>query len=156
MTKQTNEGFTIIGLSIETTTDSTTNFKDLVKLWTDFKSKNIVDLIPNKKDKNIICIYDSYKELDDGIYEVRATVGCIVITTNDIPNLLNEAHVNKAIYQKFNVTGDMPSAIVKKWEDLWNDNEKMSRTFDTDYEFYGEKSFSTENPEMDIYIGVKN
>ena len=155
MTKQTNEGFTIIGLSIETTTDSKTNFKDLMKLWTDFKSKNIVDLIPNKKDKNIICIYDSYKRINGEVYEVRATVGCIVKTTNDIPKSLNEAHVNKAIYQKFNVTGDMPSAIVKKWEDLWNDNEKMSRTFDTDYEFYGEKSFSTENPEMDIYIGVK-
>ncbi|MBT5953920.1 AraC family transcriptional regulator [bacterium] len=156
MTKKTNEAFSIIGISVRTTTDSKKNFQDLMKLWTDFKSKNIVDIIPNKKNKNIVCVYDNYKKTDTGTYEVRATVGCIVTTTTDIPISLNKAHVPKAIYQKYNVSGDMPSAIVKKWEDLWKDNELLNRTFDTDYEFYGEKSFASENPEMDIYIGVKN
>ena len=60
------------------------------------------------------------------------------------------------LYQQFPVKGKMPDSIVQKWVDIWKNNSDIRRSFDTDFELYGPKSYDMENGEMDIFLSVQN
>lgn len=55
------ENFKIIGISIETTNENGKSSEDLGKLWEQFYSENIPNLINNKEGDEIYSIYTDYK-----------------------------------------------------------------------------------------------
>ena len=158
MSKETKQGFDVMGITIETTTKTPDNHQDFKGLWDRFFGEDIASKVPEKISHDIICVYNEYQETQPGIYNVRATAGYKVAQKDTIrdtvPKGMHVASVLEGPYQHFGATGKIPDCIAAKWADIWRSNSTLNRAFVTDFEVYGEKAQDPLNAEMDIYLSV--
>ncbi|KVV15055.1 GyrI-like domain-containing protein [Flavobacterium sp. TAB 87] len=78
------EPFKVIGISVRTSNENNQAATDISKLWDNFVSKNILELIPNKIDNTIYSIYTEYES--DHTKTYTTLLGCKVTNLNTIPD----------------------------------------------------------------------
>lgn len=72
-----------------------------------------------------------------------------------IPNGLIGREFKGGKYQRFIAKGQIPNAVMEKWQEIWAKDKELNRKYTVDFEVYGEKSYSGENSEVEIYIATE-
>ena len=156
MHKDTIQTFSILGISVDTSTDPSQSSKDLKSLWDRVFYDHIKESIPQKLDSNLYCVYDHYQPIDSHLFSLRATIGCKVDPETPPSHDMSLAIVHQGGYQHYNVRGPFPETIVSQWSSIWTSNPPLPRSFVSDFEVYSEKFEDPHSPEMDIFVGVSS
>ena len=146
-------GFKVIGISIRTTNANSQSQQDLGKLWGHFFAENIIEKIPNKISSNILCIYTDYESDFSGEY--TTIIGVPVSTLDELPSELIGREFEAGNFEKFVAKGEMTSAVVNTWIDIWQHDKELNRMYSYDFEVYGENSNKGEQSEVEIFVAVK-
>ncbi|QFR38919.1 AraC family transcriptional regulator [Candidatus Gracilibacteria bacterium 28_42_T64] len=148
-------GFKVAGLKITTSNTQAINEGSIGIAWNDFFSKNIFAKIPNKIDDRIYAVYSNFEEgfsEDNMDKKYDLIIGCKVSDFTGLPKWLSSAEVPEQEYAKFVAIGNLPRAVLKTWEEIWESDIPKNNTFD--FEVYSEKSQKGNNSEVDVYVGV--
>ena len=148
------KSFKIIGISTKTSNLNGEAARDLSKLWGQFINENVPAKISNKLGDEIYAIYTDYESDYQGKY--TCLIGVKVDSLNEIPNGLLGRSFDGGRFQKFIAKGEMPQAVVEKWQEIWSKDATLNRSYTADFEVYGAKSQNGENSEVPIFIALKN
>ena len=146
-------GFKIIGISTRTTNENNQSQQDLGKLWGQFFADNIIAIIPNKISNHILAVYTDYKS--DYTGEYTTIIGVPVSTLEEIPSGLIGREFEADNFQKFVAKGEMTSAVLYTWIDIWQRDKELNRKCSYDFELYGENSNNGSQSEVEIFVAVK-
>jgi len=147
-------GFKVIGISIRTTNANNQSQQDLGKLWGQFFAEQIIEKVPNKNSSNILAIYTDYES--DYTGEYTTIIGVPVSTLDEIPSGLIGREFAADNFQKFVARGEMTSAVINIWIDIWQRDKELNRKYSYDFEVYGENSNNGDKSEVEIYVATKN
>lgn len=146
------EPFKIIGISVRTTNQNGQAAKELSELWGKFLSEGLLAKIPNKVDTNIYSLYTDYES--DHTKPYTAILGCKVEAFDNIPSGMVGKSFNGGTYFKTTAKGDiMKGLLVNQWSKIFE--MELDRTYDADFEIYGEKARNPSDSEIDFYVGIK-
>lgn len=112
-------------------------------LWQKLYQSGVSTQIKNKTDEFAIGLYSDYAN-----QKYTVTVG------NEVSKSENPELTNKIIpagkYAKFQIHGNMVTAVVEAWGEIWE--TKLDRKFSGDFEEYLNNDF--ENADINIYIAL--
>ena len=146
------EPFNIIGISIRTTNENGQASKEIAELWGKFMSESILEKIPNKVDNEIYSLYTDYES--DHTKPYTAILGCKVENLDNIPSGMVGKSFSGGTYKKTTAKGDLTQGlVVNQWSKIFE--MELDRTYDADFEIFGEKAQNPSNAEVDFYVGVK-
>lgn len=146
------EPFNFVGISIRTTNENGQASKEIAELWGKFMSENILTKIPNKVDNEIYSLYTDYES--DHTKPYTAILGCKVENLDNIPSGMVGKSFSGGTYKKTTAKGDlMQGLVVNQWSKIFE--MELDRTYDADFEIFGEKAQNPSNAEVDFYVGVK-
>jgi predicted transcriptional regulator YdeE len=146
------QNFSIIGISVRTTNENKQSAKDIPALWNKLLSEEVLNKIPNKISKDIVCVYTDYEK--DHTKPYTTILGAIVAHLDSVPEGMTGKTIEGINYEKFTAKGNLAEGIViKEWIKIWNSD--LERIFTSDFEIYGEKAQNPENAEVDIFIAIK-
>jgi predicted transcriptional regulator YdeE len=146
------EPFNFIGISIRTTNENGQASKEIAELWGKFMSESILEKIPNKVDNEIYSLYTDYE--GDHTKPYTAILGCKVENLDNIPNGMVGKSFNGGTYTKTTAKGDlMQGLVVNQWSKIFE--MELDRTYDADFEIFGEKAQNPSDAEVDFYVGIK-
>lgn len=143
------QSFKIVGISIRTNNRKAAN--DLGKLWSKFIGENTTKKIPNKISEDIYSIYTDYESDHNGDY--TNIIGYRVNSLENIPEGMTSKEIQATDYQVFSAKGKFPEAAQQTWGKIWNST--LDRSYQSDFEVYGEKSQNMNDAEVEIFISVK-
>ena len=146
-------GFKIIGISTRTTNENNQSQQDMGKLWEQFFADNIIAKIPNKISNHMLAIYTDYKT--DYTDEYTTIIGVPVSTLQEIPAGLMGRAFESENFQKFVAKGEMTSAVLNTWIDIWHRDKELNRKYSYDFEFYGDNSNNGSQSEVEIFVAIK-
>jgi predicted transcriptional regulator YdeE len=146
------EPFNIIGISIRTTNENGHASKEIAKLWGKFMSESILEKIPSKVDNQIYSLYTDYQ--GDHTKPYTAILGCKVENLDNIPNGMVGKSFSGGTYTKTTAKGDlMQGLVVNQWSKIFE--MELDRTYDADFEIFGEKAQNPSDAEVDFYVGIR-
>lgn len=148
MTQQ--KGFKIIGISAKTTNQNGEASSDIGALWGQFISENLLEKIPNQLNSDIVCVYTDYESNYTGKY--NCILGMQVSSLDNIPEGMTGREFPGGNFQSFLAKGNLPEAIVETWQDIWDQDDTLNRSYTYDYEVYDDRSRLGEASEVAIYI----
>jgi predicted transcriptional regulator YdeE len=144
------KGFKIIGISTKTSNRNGEAANDIGALWGQFISENLLEKIPNQIDSDILCIYTDYESDYTGKY--TCLLGLKVSSLDTIPEELTGREFKGGNFQTFLAKGELPQAIVDTWQQIWDENQTLNRSYTYDYEVYDERSRQGIDSEVEIFI----
>jgi len=146
------DSFKLTGLKLlgKTTNQNNQSGRDCGSLWQQFEADNIFNLIPRKLSDEIYAVYLEYEK--DETSPFSYFIGCKIDMNDEPPEGLSEIVIPSLKYRILTVKGTMPECIADAWKEIWNSD--LIRSFEYDFEVYGEKSRDWSNAELDIYISV--
>ena len=144
--------FNIIGIAINTSNADGKALMDLGTLWGRFFSENIAAQIPNAINHNIYALYTDYETNHTGKY--TALIGLAVSDLDNIAPGLTAKSIASGNYLKYVARGKMPEAIVKTWEEIWQNDHLLNRKYTVDFERYDERSNNGDQSEVEVFIAV--
>jgi len=147
------ENFKIIGISTETTNQNNQAAADLAALWQRFYAEEIFNKIPNKESEDVYAVYTDYESDYTGKY--TTIIGQRVTSLGNIPDGFVGREIKNEKLLRYKAKGEMPNAIVETWQEIWATDIALYRTYNADFEVYGEKSQQGADSEVEIYIGVR-
>lgn len=139
---------TVVGISARTNNNSPEMHNVIGGLWNDFYGKGIYTCIPCKVNGKAIEIYADYE--DDENADYTAMVACEVENADDLPEGTEKRIIPAGKYAKFVVRGNMVTACIEFWRELWNMD--LPRSFVCDFEEY--QNSDPDNSEIHMYIGL--
>lgn len=146
------DSFSLVGISIRTSNQNQKAAQDIPALWQRFMSENVAGLIPNKVGETVYCAYTEYE--GDHNMPYTTLIGCQVENLDQIPAGMKGIQVPKGDYQHFAPKGRLSDGIIiNQWFKIWETD--LDRTYQTDFEVYGEKASDPNAAEVDIFIGVQ-
>ncbi|WP_417445309.1 GyrI-like domain-containing protein [Joostella sp.] len=146
------EPFKIIGISIRTTNENGQASQEIAELWQRFMSENVISKIPNKIDNAVYSLYTEYES--DHTKPYTAILGCKVKNLNNVPNGMFGKSFEGGTYSKTTAKGDlMQGLVVNQWSKIFE--MELDRTYDADFEIFGEKAQNPANAEVEFYVGIK-
>jgi predicted transcriptional regulator YdeE len=144
----------IAGVSIRTTNQDGKSMKDQPEFWQKFFRESIKDKIPNKlHPEEVLGVYYNYESDYTGEYDFL--IGFEVDSFDNIPEEFIKLTLPGGIYKVFNRTEKMSlgEKVFKLWQDVWSSNSNRSYRFDI--EEYDITNLFSDNPDINIYIGIK-
>ncbi len=144
----------IIGISVKTTNENGQSTADIEQLWEYFFSKNIISHIPNKKNENIFSIYTDYESDFRGKY--TTILGVEVTSLEEIPEGMIGREFPEQTFKKIITKGEIPKAVGIAWQQIWDMDLELNRSYLYDYDLYTQKSQQGTASEVEIFVGVKN
>lgn len=150
-------GFTVAGFKITTNNKEAMKNESIAQAWNMFFGKDIYSKIPNKIDDRIYSVYWNFEEgfaQDSMEKNYDMIIGCKVESLEWLPKWLSNIEIPEQDYAKFTAIWNMPGAVIKEWENIWN--SKIKKNFSVDFEVYSEKSQKGKHSEVDIYVWVNN
>lgn len=146
------EPFNIVGISIRTTNENGQASEEIAELWGKFMSESILTKIPNKVDNEIYSLYTDYE--GDHTKPYTAILGCKVENLNNIPSGMVGKSFSGGTYTKTTAKGDlMQGLVVSQWSKIFE--MELDRTYNADFEIFGEKAQNPSDAEVDFYVGVR-
>jgi len=147
------ENFKIIGISTETTNQNNQAAADLAALWQRFYAEEIFNKIPNKESEDVYAVYTDYESDYTGKY--TTIIGQRVTSLGNIPDGFVGREIKNEKLLRYKAKGEMPQAVLETWQEIWANDIALYRTYNADFEVYGEKSQQGVDSEVEIYIGVR-
>lgn len=145
------EPFKVIGISIRTSNATGEAAKDIGGLWEKFVGEGILDQIPNKLGHDIYCVYTEYE--GDHMKPYTTILGCKVESLDHIPEGMVGKSFAGGSYRTFEAKGDLTKgAVYEAWYKIWQTG--MDRSYDADFEIYGEKAQNPSDAEVTIFVGT--
>jgi predicted transcriptional regulator YdeE len=142
----------VIGIAIRTTNENGQSGTDIPALWNRFMTENIAAQIPNKLNDNIYSIYTEY-ELDH-TRPYTTVLGCAVKDLSEMPESFKGISIAGGDYAHVIAKGKLSDNIVfNEWLKIWNTD--LPRSYQADFEIYGEKAQNPEGAEVDIFLSVR-
>ena len=152
MQKVKIEPFKLIGISIQTSNENGQSAQDIADLWGRFRSEGVAEKIPNKMDRTVFSLYTNYQ--GDHTKPYDTIIGCKVSSLDVIPEGMIGKSFNGGSYGKFISKGNlMEVAIYNTWVEIHQN--PIDRSFDADFEIYGEKAMNPMDAEVEIFVGLK-
>jgi len=146
------EPFKIIGISIRTTNENGQASQEIAELWQRFMSENVISKIPNKIDNAVYSLYTEYES--DHTKPYTAILGCKVENLDNVPNGMVGNSFDGGTYSKTTAKGDlMQGLVVNQWSKIFE--MELDRTYDADFEIFGEKAQNPADAEVEFYVGIK-
>ena len=146
------EPFKIIGVAIRTTNENGQSIKDIGAMWEKCIAQNIFDKIPNKVGYEMYSVYTDYE--GDHTKPYMAIAGCKVYNLDEIPEGMIGKSFEGGTYQKSTAKGDlMDGFIAKEWNKIIAMD--LDRTYQADFEIFGEKARNPADAEVEFYVGIK-
>jgi predicted transcriptional regulator YdeE len=151
MSHQKIQKFHVIGISVRTSNENGQSAKDIPALWNKFMSEGILQQIPNKIDDTIYCLYTDYEK--DHTKPYTTILACKVSNLDNIPEGMVSKTIETNNYRKIIAKGNIMQGIVfNAWIEIWNSD--LPRTYQVDFEVYGERASNPEDAEVDIFISI--
>jgi predicted transcriptional regulator YdeE len=152
MQKVKIEPFKIIGIAIRTTNENGQASQEIAELWQRFMSESVISKIPNKIDNAVYSLYTEYES--DHTKPYTAILGCKVENLDNVPNGMIGKSFDGGTYFKTTTKGDlMQGLVVNQWSKIFE--MELDRTYDADFEIFGEKAQNPSDAEVDFYVGIK-
>ncbi len=152
MNKTTLETTYLIGVHTRTSNENHQAAKDIPALWQRFMGEDIASQLPQKIGQDIICAYTEYE--GDHSQPYTAVVGYKVPNLDNIPKGLKGITIEGGQYEKFLAKGNLKGeALWEIWNTIWT--KDIDRSYQVDFEVYGERAYPIENGEADVYISLK-
>ena len=139
---------TLVGLSAKTSNNSPDMGNIIGGLWEKFYTGGVHDRIKNTVNEFAIGLYSDYIEDRNGYC---ITVGNEVSSLDGKNKDLDVKIIPAGKYTKFSICGNMVTAVVDAWQQIWQMD--LDRSFTGDFEEY--KNADVENAEIDIYVALK-
>lgn len=152
MSEQIIEKYNVIGISVRTTNEYGQSAIDIPKLWEKFMVESIIELIPNRMDNSIYCLYTDYEK--DHTKPYTTILGCKVEHLSNIPSGMVGKAIETSRYAQFIAKGNLnEGAVFNEWTKIWSSD--LNRAYTVDFEIYSEKAQNPFDAEVDIYIALK-
>lgn len=142
-----------IGIQVETTNQNGQAAQDMGNLWGRFMGENLLSSIPNKASEDIFVIYTDYESDYQGEY--TAMIGAKVSDLQNIPEGMIGREFPVQSFKKIVSKGEMPSALMETWQEIWQNDKNLNRFYLYDLEIYGSNSQNGKNSEVEIWLGVR-
>jgi predicted transcriptional regulator YdeE len=116
----------------------------------------MADRIPDKTGSNLYAVYSEYASDHHGEYTFM--VGAPVKAHTAVPEGMDPKLILAGKYAVITTQkGPFPKVIPQAWLEIFKleDEGKLNRTYQTDFELYDERALDPQNGQVDIYIGVK-
>ena len=143
---------TLVGIECRTSNHPDAGPKDILKHWEKFFNEGIYGQIPNKSSPEVMALYCKYE--GDYTKPYSLIIGCLVNSTDDLPENLVVHEIPATNYAVFKAAGEHPKTLIDTWEEIWAMD--IDRTYSGDFEVYGEKFAIQSPPEVDIYIAIQS
>lgn len=141
---------TVAGLSARTN-NSDPNMGTIIEgLWKTFYQKGIYHSIPNKCSGKAFGVYTDYETDENSDYTIM--VACQVKNETEVSEGVVKHTIPAGKYAKFIVRGNIQTAVMEFWEELWKMD--LPRNYTCDFEEYQDDNM--ENAEIHIYISLKS
>ena len=150
MDQITTVAFKLIGIKLpnKTTNEGGQSNIDCGNLWQKFISENIRDAIPGKISDDIYAVYFGYE--GDHTQPFSFFIGCRVKMDIRPPGGLHVLFIPPGRYVRVVAKGKIPDCIADAWRDIWSST--INRSYQYDFEVYGEKSRDWHHAEVEIYL----
>lgn len=143
--------FNVIGISVITTNENGQAMQDIPALWQKWIQGGWAAKVPGKIDDSLYCVYTDYE--GDYTKPYMTLLGCKVESLGLIPAGMIGRSIAGKVYKKYTASGNIFKGIVAdQWKKIWG--TQLARTYEADFEFYGDKAKNPEAAEVDIFIGV--
>lgn len=144
----------VAGFYIRTTNKNGQSINDQSEFWEGFFTKGMNDKINNKKNlSEILGVYFDFA--GDHTDDYSFLIGYEVNDFKDIPEEVTTLTIPSGKFALF--TDKEKRNIGEKvgllWTEIWN--TKIVRRYDKDFEIYKLDSMNSENPQVDIFVGIK-
>ncbi len=144
--------FKVIGIAVRTSNAHEGAAQDIGALWGKFMGERVLDRIPNKQGSDVYCVYTEYE--GDHMKPYTTILGCRVKGLDDIPDGMVGKSFVGGNYSTFVAKGDLTKgAVSDAWKDIWQ--TELNRSYDADFEVYGEKAQNPMDGEISIFVGIR-
>jgi len=142
----------VIGLPLRTD-NSSEGIKKMEEHWIRFFDDGapIPDLIPNKKNNDVLAIYTKYA--GDYTNTFTLILGFEVATLATAPERLVAFTIPAQTYALFSFPCPETEDLVRAWKAIWASN--LKRAYKADFELRRAPKNEDDTPDMQIYIGVR-
>jgi predicted transcriptional regulator YdeE len=116
----------------------------------------MADRIPDKAGSNLYAVYTKYASDHNGEYTFM--VGARVKAETPPPAGMVLKPIPAGKYAVITTEkGPFQKVIPEAWLQIFKleDEGKLRRTYETDFELYDERALDPQNGQVDIYVGVK-
>lgn len=142
----------IIGIERRTCNADGRSLNDIPACWKEFLATRAAAKIPDKVKPTIM--YAAYADYEsDWTGEYAYLLGCGVNAGAKAPKGLVRRTIPAQHYAVFHAKGPMPNAVVGVWAGIWASD--LPRTYQCDFEIYDARFTDKNNPQVDIYVGIK-
>jgi predicted transcriptional regulator YdeE len=124
--------------------------------WQKFFQEGILEKIPGKTGSSIYALYTDYAGNRSGEYGY--VIGAMVKEGTTPPEGMVIKRVPAGRYLVFpSEQGPLPKVVPGAWQKLWRleDEGKMPRAYQTDFEIYDHRSHDPQKAQVDVYVGLK-
>jgi predicted transcriptional regulator YdeE len=125
-------------------------------LWHRFIDQAMADRIPDKAGSNLYAVYSQYASDHNGEYTFM--VGSPAKAQAAVPSGMVLKTVAPGKYAVITTQkGPFPKVIPEAWLEIFKveDEGKLNRSYQTDFELYDERALDPQNGQIDIYVGLK-
>lgn len=143
----------VMGIECRTSNAPDAGPQDIPRHWARFYEEAVIDRIPDKASSEVIALYCDYE--GDATMPYSLVIGCPVRQVDAIPDGMVVKEIPAGSYAVFSAKGDFPQSLIDTWIAIWQ-NSDLSRTYQADFEVYGEKFFNQNPQEVDVWIGIRN
>ena len=150
---ETKKGMKIIGIKTRTKNDMGKPNLEIMNLWNQFMTENIIEKIPNKVNHDIYSIYTDYENNFMGEYTL--ILGLSVTSLDHIPEGMIGRQFDDEKFKIYEAKGSMPGAVINTWVEIWKNDTVLNRKYSYDYEIYNEKSRNGDDSIVNVHIAVK-
>lgn len=142
-----------VGIERRTCNADGRSLQDIPACWQEYLATKAVARTPNRARPTVMyAIYSDY--MTDWTGEYSYLLGCGVTKTDNLPKGLMARHIPAQTYAHFKAQGPMPDAVVGVWGGIWGSD--LPRTYCCDFEVYDSRFTDKKNPEVDIYVGIRD
>lgn len=150
-------GFALIGISVRTNNAKEATPDGVIPgQWQKLFGEGLLGKIPNQTESVLYAVYTDYAGDHTGDYTY--IIGLPVREGTPPPEGMVATHVLAGQYAKFTTAqGPFAKIIPAAWQHIFSLEEqgKLKRVYQTDFEVYDQRSQDPENAQLDIYVGVK-
>ncbi len=150
-------GFTVIGIEARTTNGKEATADGIIpKQWQKFFQEGTLAKIPGRVGSNIYALYTDYAS--DRYGEYSFVIGAMVKNGTAAPAGMVAKKIAGGQFAVISSDkGPLPKVVPAAWQVVWKmeDDGKLKRAYQTDFEIYDKRSQDPQNAQVDIYVGLK-
>jgi len=143
----------VIGIERRTCNADGRSLEDIPACWKEFLATKAAARIRDRAKPPVM--YAAYADYTtDWTGEYSYLLGCGVTAKASAPKGMTRRRIPPQRYAVFTAKGPMPDAVVGVWGGIWGSD--LPRTYICDFEMYDARFVDKNNPQVDIYVGIKN